>query len=85
MPLHAATSDEDFTAISTPVTFGPGTSDDIVMCVSVPVFADGLVECEEKFNILFDLITTGTSISRGNSVTAVTLIDNEGQYTYILV
>lgn len=48
------------------------------MCISVPVAVDSLVECDEQFSIVLGVLTTGTSISTGNNVTAVTLVDSEG-------
>ena len=76
--ITAAFSDDDFTAASRHATFGPGTSEGIVMCISVAVFVDGLVESDEEFSITFEVVTNGSSISSGNDVTAVTLTDSEG-------
>lgn len=73
-----AFSDDDFTSASRRATFGPGTSEGIVMCISVEVFVDSLVESDEDFSIEFEVVTTGSSISTGNDATDVTLIDSEG-------
>ena len=78
--ITTAFSDDDFTSASRRATFGPGTSQGIVMCVSVAVYVDSLVESDEEFSIMFEVVTTGSSISTGNDVTAVTLIDSEGLY-----
>lgn len=48
------------------------------MCPSVTVLADDLIEGDEKFEVKLALVTNGPSLRLGNSITAVTLTDNDG-------
>ena len=57
----------------------PGSGDGALMCSSVTVLEDDMIEGEEDFSITLTLVTTRTSLSLGNSATNVTLVDNDGK------
>ena len=53
------------------------------MCVPLTAVADNLVECDEDFTVILDLISSGTSLSLGNNSTAVTLSDSDGMVYHL--
>lgn len=62
-----------------PLTFAPGSTDGAEVCASVVANSDDLVEFEEDFIIQLTMETLGGSNLRiGNSVTAITLTDDNG-------
>jgi hypothetical protein len=48
------------------------------MCVLLNASADNLVEGDEDFTLVLDLITSGTNLSLGNNVTVFTVTDIDG-------
>lgn len=61
-----------------PLTFPSGTADGAEMCAPVIVNSDNLVEHEENFSVVLALVTSGTSLSLGRNMSAITLLDSEG-------
>ena len=47
-------------------------------CVNVTVNRDDLVECEEEFTLELTLNSSKDSLSLGNNVTVMTLVDSDG-------
>jgi hypothetical protein len=74
----ATAGDGDFSSLSTSLTFAPGSSDGALMCPSIAIVPDTVIEDEEDFSVTLSLVTTGASLSLGNNVTAVTHIDDDG-------
>lgn len=81
----AATDNDISLNSSVSLTFLPGSDDGAEVCTPIIATADQLVECEEDFSVTFCLTTVGSSLSMGNSVTAVTLIDSDGMYMCLCV
>lgn len=63
-----------------PLTFPIGSAYGAKVCVPLTAVADNLVECDEDFMVVLDLLSSGTSISLGNNSTAVKLVDSDGMY-----
>jgi hypothetical protein len=76
--VYAASSDNDYSSLSKFITFVNGSSDGAEMCVSLTVNSDSLVEYEEYFVVHQSLVTSGASLSIGNNVSIVTIIDSDG-------
>jgi hypothetical protein len=74
----AASTDDYSVNSSVPITFLPGSADRAEVCTPLTAFVDELVECEEDFSVLLALETPCSSLSLGNTVTAVTLVDGDG-------
>ena len=71
--------DGDFIEFARNLTFAAGSGDGALMCLSVIVLEDDVIEGEEDFSITLSLVTSRTSLSLGNSVMNVTLTDNDGK------
>lgn len=79
--MYAATiGDEDFSQFSLSLTFIPGSGSGALMCPSLTVLADDVIEGEENFTVRLDLVTSGASLRMGNSALSVTLTDDDGEY-----
>ena len=74
----ATNIDGDFPSVFTLLTFGLGSTDGADMCTSLTANADYLVEYEEDFALMLNLETAGASLSLGNGVTTITIIDGDG-------
>ena len=75
----AKAGDEDFKRLSLSITFIPGSGDSALMCPSVSILSDEAVEGVEDFTLRLALVTSGTSLSLGNSATAVSITDIDGK------
>lgn len=74
-----AATDGDFSSLSVPLIFTPGSADGAEMCVSVTASFDDLVEAEEHFAVTLALVTpAGTGLSLGNTKTVVTITNSDG-------
>ena len=60
------------------LAFLPGSTDQVEKCTHINATADDLIECDEEFKVVLALSTPGVSLSLGNNITAVTLIDGDG-------
>ncbi len=63
-----------------PLIFPINSSNGDMVCANVNVSFDGMVECEEEFNVGLTLDTIKDSLSLGNNSTLVTLVDSDGMY-----
>lgn len=80
MVFAAATvGNGDMIELTRNLTFAPGSGDGALMCSSVTVLEDDVVEGEEDFRTTLSLVTTRTSLTLGNSATNVTLADDDGK------
>lgn len=78
IPL-ATVTDGDFSSLSVPLTFLPGSNDSAEMCTSVMALYDDLVEFEEYFTVTLTLGRTSvTGLKLGNSETVVAVINSDG-------
>lgn len=69
--------DGDFSLDSMPLTFTPGSVEGAEFCVSPTVYSDNLVEPEEVFVIILNLVSSKESFfSLGNVEAAVYIIDS---------
>ena len=66
------------------LSFMPGSSDGDTVCINVTVLSDDLVESKEDFTVGLTLNTIDDGIQFGNNITAVTLIDSNGMYSYLV-
>ena len=74
--ILAATAGDDFLSLSSvPLTFPAGSANGSKVCTTLTATADDLVELDEDFKVLLDQVTYASTLSIGNNVTAVTLID----------
>ena len=78
----ATSTSGDFDHLFTSVTFYNGSTDGEEQCVSVSVNSDNRVESEEHFTATLVLVTSGSSLIRGNATTAITLVDSDGKCIY---
>ena len=62
-----------------PVTFPVNSTNGTTKCVPLGINPDNLVESEEHFVVMLAMVTSGTSLSLGNNMLAVTLIDDNGK------
>lgn len=62
-----------------PITFPNGSADGAEICTPLTAYADNLVECEEDFGVILTLLTSAPSLSLGNNLITVTLIDGDGR------
>ena len=62
-----------------PVMFPVNSTNGTTKCVSVSINFDNLVESEEHFVVMLAMVTSGASLSLGNSMLAVTLVDKDGK------
>ena len=60
------------------MTFIRGSGSGALMCPSLTVLADDVIEGEENFTVGLALVTSGASLTVGNSALSVTLTDNDG-------
>ncbi len=56
------------------------TSGTATVSIDVVVKEDAMVECDEIFEILLALVTTGVGVTTENTTTLVTLVDSDGMY-----
>lgn len=68
----------DYDSVSKLITFVNGSTDGAEMCISIAVNSDSMVEFEEDFAVILYLVTSGASLSTGNSTSVVTIIDSDG-------
>ena len=61
-------------------TFSNGSAHGTNICTNVTVNSDSEVESEEQFTVMLALVVSGTSLSLGNTTSAVILIDNDGNF-----
>ena len=76
--IVAASGSGDYGLLSTWITFPNGSTDGAENCTSVTVYPDKLVELEENFTVVIDLITTGANLNVGNNISSITLLDDDG-------
>ncbi|HUS37391.1 MAG TPA: Calx-beta domain-containing protein [Verrucomicrobiae bacterium] len=69
-----AKAGEDYTAVSTPITFAPGETSKLV---AVPLVDDNLVEGSETVNLRLQLVTQGPDVSLGIANATLTISDND--------
>jgi hypothetical protein len=55
------------------------------MCVFLSASADNLVEGDENFSLILNLMTSGTSLSLGNNVTVIAVTDTDGMLLWFSV
>ena len=58
--------------------FPAGLPDGATRCINVPIMEDVEIEGSETFLCLLTLVNTGMGVTLGNSMTMVTIVDNEG-------
>ena len=61
------------------MTFIRGSGSGALMCHSLTVLADDMIEGEENFTVGLALVTPGASLTVGNNVLTVTLTDKDGE------
>lgn len=61
-----------------PLTFVPGSGENTEVCTTLSAIPDDVVEGDEEFTVILSLTTTGPSLSIGNNVTTVTIVDSDG-------
>jgi hypothetical protein len=84
--LAAATAgNQDYEHLTRSLTFVPGSGDGALMCSSVTILEDNVIEGEEDFSVTLALVTTASSLSLGNSVTNITLADDDGKKCSIMI
>lgn len=74
----AATSGDFSTLSSVPLTFSPQSVNGEQICVNLTAVVDNLVECEENFTVILDLMTSNEILRLGNAVVTVTITDVDG-------
>lgn len=79
VPCAATVGDEDFSQLSLSVTFIRGSGSGALMCPSLTVLADDMIEGEENFTVRLALVSSGASLRIGNSTLLVTLTDDDGE------
>lgn len=70
---------EDYEVVSMNLTFSCGSMDNATQCLYVMITNDTLVEGDETFAVALTLTTTELGVTTGNDMTAVIIMDNEGQ------
>jgi hypothetical protein len=68
----------DYEPLLVPITFRTGSANGAELCAPVTVNSDNLVETEEHFTVVLELVTSGTSLSLGGNTTSMTLVDSDG-------
>ena len=58
--------------------FAAGSTNEAQNCLDVTIDEDVLVEGSETFIVTLTLGTTGVGVTLANSMTTVTIMDNEG-------
>jgi hypothetical protein len=68
----------DYGPLSTHITFPNGSADGAEICEVATVYTDKLVEFEERFVVVLDLVTSGANFDIGNNISSITLFDDDG-------
>ena len=74
----ASSADGDFVGLDEVVVFESGSMNGAMECVNVTLNRDDLVEFEGEFTVELTLNSSKDSLSLGNNVTVVTLVDSDG-------
>ena len=74
-----AISPDDFTELSASLEFPAGSPEGTARCSNITINEDTLVEGSETFSVMLTLISMELGVTMGNSVTTVTILDNEGR------
>ena len=75
-----AVSPDDFTELSTSLEFPAGSPEGTTRCLNITINEDTLIEGNETFSVMLTLISTELGVTMGNSITTVTILDNEGKF-----
>ena len=62
--------------------FSPGSGSGALMCSSVSILSDDVIELEEAFVVSLALETATESLELGNNASAVTIVDDDGTYVH---
>jgi hypothetical protein len=82
--IYILANTDDYSQLSSVLlTFTPGSANGTEVCSPITVVPDDLVECEESFTVALTLVTSGASISLGNRIGTVTLLDSDGTCSLI--
>jgi hypothetical protein len=76
----ATVADGDYSSLSKTLVFPPGSGDGAMVCSSIAILQDNATELDEDFFISLGLVAIEESLSLGNNVTNVTLIDSDGMF-----
>jgi hypothetical protein len=60
------------------LTFSPGSGDGALMCSSISILPDAVIEQDEKFIVALALVTAMESVILGNNDTTITIKDDDG-------
>ena len=76
--LLCTASSSDFNFAPSSLTFMSGEGNGVNECLTVSITDDNMVECDEQFTVSLTLNTEGDSLSTGNTLTTVTIMDDDG-------
>ena len=67
------------------MSFAINSDDGDMVCFSVTILEDLRVELDEQFSISLSLVTTGSSLQTGSTMTTITILDDDSeiQSTYV--
>lgn len=82
----ATVANGDFSSLSVPLTFAPGSADGAEMCAPITANVDNLVEPEEHFTVTLTSVTTSSvsGLKLGNTQTVVAVSDSDGMFIILL-
>ena len=78
-------SGRDYSSLSTYLTFAPGSGEGTERCSPITANDDSLVESEEEFSVILDIVTSSRSnLHLGNTETSVIITDTDGMYVCVI-
>ena len=70
----------DYSGFNMILTFPVGSLDNDTQCLNVSIIDDDTaLEGDETFTVTLTLLTTGLGVTTGNTMTTITITDNEGK------
>ena len=79
--IGSALENTDYTTISSALMFPAGSANTTVQCVNITITDDDIFEGDETFTVGLTVNTSG--VMEGNTITAITITDNEGYLYYV--
>ena len=78
--IFSSAAGSDYTDISVSLTFLPGSVPGVQECTQIEIIDDQLVESNEAFTISLSSTDTEINLAPGNG--SVTILDNDGTFSY---
>ena len=76
LPSGTAEDDEDYNMMSSSISFPTTSSDGAMECMNITIMDDDAFELNETFTVTLTVNTAGVMV--GNTITEVTITDDEG-------